>query len=263
MGKTRLLREISNIAQELGFRSGFGAGRQGEEIVELAAFMESVCGGPDPVLDLRKLSQSPAATPEYRFWILNDLQALLEQATIDAPIVVCLDDLQWADGGTAAALRSLPPRLESSPIFWMLAIRPREGSVAVADAIAELLDDGASAISLPPLDEQAVVEMASDVLGAHPDESVMEATSRAVGNPFLLMELLLGLKEEDLLTIEAGNATLTEARLPERVANTMSQRMSRLSPRRECRTYGGSIAGPAVLYRRALADDRSTRAELT
>jgi DNA-binding CsgD family transcriptional regulator len=229
MGKTRLLREISNIAQELGFRSGFGAGRQGEEIVELAAFMESVCGGPDPVLDIRKLSQSPAATPEYRFWILNDLQALLEQATIDAPIVVCIDDLQWADSGTAAALRSLPPRLESSPIFWMLAIRPSEGSVAVADAIAELLDHGASAISLPPLDELAVVEMASDVLGAHPDESVMEATSRAAGNPFLLMELLLGLREEDLLTIEVGNATLTEARLPERVANTMSQRMSRLS----------------------------------
>ena len=188
MGKTRLLREVSDIAKELGFRSGFGAGRQGEEIVELAAFMESVCGGPDPVLGLGKLSQSPAATPEYRFWILNDLQASLEQAAMDAPIVVCLDDLQWADGGTAAALRSLPPRLESSPIFWMLAIRPREGSVAVADAIAELLDDGAAAISLPPLDEQAVVEMASDVLGAHPDESVIEATNRAIGNPFLLMK---------------------------------------------------------------------------
>jgi hypothetical protein len=40
--------------------------------------------------------------------------------------MICLDDLQWADSGTAAALRSLPARLAPLPVGWILAFRPTE-----------------------------------------------------------------------------------------------------------------------------------------
>jgi hypothetical protein len=43
--------------------------------------------------------------------MLQDIQALLEQATLRQPILICLDDLQWADSGTRAAIRTLPTRL--------------------------------------------------------------------------------------------------------------------------------------------------------
>ena len=36
-------------------------------------------------------------------------EAMLERAALDGPLLISLDDLQWADSGTAAALRALAP----------------------------------------------------------------------------------------------------------------------------------------------------------
>ena len=44
------------------------------------------------------------------------------------------------------------------------------------------------------------------------------------------MELLSGLREEHLVSLEAGRATLTEARLPLRVREGMRRRLARMSP---------------------------------
>lgn len=231
IGKSRFLRESILVATEVGFRTGNGVGRRGDEFVDLAPLMMAVCEGSQPLLDKRRIAKASETTPEHRYWVLNDLQGLLEEASENAPLMVCLDDMQWADSGTAAALRSLPQRLAAFPIFWIVASRPNEVSSPVADAMSELLDGGALSIHLGPIDESGVADIAGDVLGGMPDEAVMKATRRAAGNPFLLMELLLGLREEELLTIAAGNATLREERLPERIVNSMSQRMSRLSPR--------------------------------
>jgi predicted ATPase len=39
-----------------------------------------------------------------RHWALLQVQELLEQAAMDQPVLMCLDDLQWADAGTLEAL---------------------------------------------------------------------------------------------------------------------------------------------------------------
>ena len=54
-------------------------------------------------------------------------------------------------------------------------------------------------------------------------------TESAKGVPFFLQELLFGLLEEDLVTVEDGEAVLIEARLPARVRESMLQRLERLS----------------------------------
>jgi len=232
IGKTRLLTEARSIAERLGFRTGFGAGRQGEEIVELSALMDAICGGNVPLVDFAKLSKL-VGSPEQRYWVLHDVQSLLERAAMETPLMVCLDDLQWADSGTAAALRTLPQCLSTLPISWVLAIRPREGSVPMVSALTELADGGAHLISLGPIDREAVTQIAADVLGAKPGEGVLQAAERAAGNPFLLVELLLGLKEENLVSSNGRVVNLTADRLPGRVGNTMSQRIKMLSPSAE------------------------------
>ncbi len=232
IGKTRLLTEARSIAERLGFRTGFGAGRQGEEIVELSALMDAIFGGNVPLVDFAKLSKL-VGSPEQRYWVLHDVQSLLERAAMETPLMVCLDDLQWADSGTAAALRTLPHCLSTLPISWVLAIRPREGSVPMVSALTELADGGAHLISLGPIDREAVTQIAADVLGAKPGEGVLQAAERAAGNPFLLVELLLGLKEENLVSSNGRVVDLTADRLPGRVGNTMSQRIKMLSPSAE------------------------------
>ncbi|MDT7567138.1 MAG: hypothetical protein QOG76_5762, partial [Pseudonocardiales bacterium] len=90
----------------------------------------------------------------------------MEGAAAVAPLVVCLDDLQWADSGTLAALRALPARLESVPVGWVLAARPIQPGSVLADVVEQLVSRGARRITLEPLTPAAVAELASEVMGA-------------------------------------------------------------------------------------------------
>ena len=154
---------------------------------------------------------------------------MLEGTAAVAPVLVCLDDLRWADSGTLAALRALPPRLESVPVAWILAARAIQPGGALDDLVEQLASRGARRIILEPLTPDAVAELASEVMEARPDQALLELAADAAGNPFFLVELLQGLREERLVRIEEGEARLVEARLPQRVAAGMRHRLARLS----------------------------------
>src|SRR3954469_1538216 len=120
MGKTRLLAEAARVARRLAFRVGAGAAEPGAEVVELAPLMTALFDGSQPLLERSGLRELHAL-PEQRYWLLQDLQAMLERAALDGPVLILLDDQQWADSGTAAALRALPIGLADLPIAWILA----------------------------------------------------------------------------------------------------------------------------------------------
>jgi predicted ATPase len=144
------------------------------------------------------------------------------------PLLICLDDMQWADSGTAAALRSLPQRLASLPVAWFLTTRLGQGSAQVLTALAELVNAGADVERLGPLDQQAVVQVVADILQAQPDEDLLRRADRLRGNPFLLVDFIRGLEEEGIVAVKSGRATLIEDRLPSRVSDDMRRRLSRL-----------------------------------
>jgi predicted ATPase len=91
-GKTRLLREAFAAAIDLGIRGGHGMADPVDRIVELAPLLEALFQNDPPLFDRRLLSDQHAA-PEQRFWLLQDIEALLERAAMDEPLMLCLDDL--------------------------------------------------------------------------------------------------------------------------------------------------------------------------
>jgi predicted ATPase len=119
-------------------------------------------------------------------------------------MLVWLDDLQWADAGTVAALRSLPGRLASEPIVWLLAARPDESPAPLRAASDHLAGEGAVRIVLEPLPTAAVEQVVAETLGAEPDPEVLLMAGAAGGNPFFLVELLLGLRDEQLVRTREG-----------------------------------------------------------
>ena len=171
MGKSRLIGEGVRMAQRPGFRVGLGAAEPSESVAELAPLLRALFDGSEPLLDRAGLSSLHAA-PEQRYWRLQDLQSLLERAAMDGPLLIFLDDVQWVDSGTVAALRALPPRLASLPIGWVLAMRPDQGAGQLRSAVEYLVDEGAERLVLEPLSEAAVAQVASDVMRAEPDESL-------------------------------------------------------------------------------------------
>src|SRR6476646_9860907 len=159
MGKSRLLAEVSTIARSLGIRVGSSAADPSETVVELAVLLAAQFDGAEPLLDDSGLAVLHAH-PEQRFWLLRDLQQLLERAALESPLLIAIDDAHWADRGTIAALRTLPIRL---------------------------MGDGARTIVLGPLDDDAIEHLARDMLAAQPDQSILEQLAEADGSPFLIV----------------------------------------------------------------------------
>jgi DNA-binding CsgD family transcriptional regulator len=241
MGKTRMLAEAARMAGRLAFRVGTGVAEPGAGVVELAPLMTALFDGLHPLLDRSGVSEL-RSPPEQRYWLLQDLQAMLERRALDGPVLISLDDQQWADSGTAAALRALPVRLADLPIAWILAFRSDQGSAQLLSAIEHLDHSGAERIVLGPIDEAAVSKVAEDVIGAEPDEVLLDLVRGARGSPFVLTEILSGLRDEKLIRVVAGQAELVGGRLPRRIGVTMRERLRGLSaPARETATVAASL----------------------
>lgn len=105
-----------------------------------------------------------------------------------------------------------------------------EGGAGLDRTVADLLRDGAGQTTLEPLDHAAIADVAADVLGAAPDGDIIALAEGAHGNPFWLIELLSGLRDERLVAIDAGRATLGEGQLPRRLGETMRRRLTLMSP---------------------------------
>ena len=229
-GKTTLLAEAASLAADGGILVFCGGGDPAARAVPLGAILDALVSTDDPPVDparLHELSQSP----DQRFWLLREVQESLEKAAHRAPLLVVVDDLQWADAATASALVTLSRRLATHRIGWLLALRRGELLAdAAQDAVDRLEAAGASEIRLGPLDKAAVAQVARDMLGGEPDEALREVLSRADGQPFLLTELLRGLRTENLVTVDGGTAKLAVgARLPRRLVDSVASQLARLT----------------------------------
>src|SRR5258707_294702 len=142
MGKSRLLAEAAAIAHSLGIRVGASAADPSETMVELAALLAALFDGAEPLLHASELTTLHARA-EQRFWLLRDLQQLLERAALESPLLISIDDSHWADGGTIAAIRTLPMRLMGLPIAWAIALRPPREAAPLVHAIQQPKQEGA------------------------------------------------------------------------------------------------------------------------
>jgi DNA-binding CsgD family transcriptional regulator len=228
IGKSRLLAEVASLARSLGVRVGTSAADPNETVVDLAPFLDALFGGTAPLLDPAGLS-TLRAHPEQRFWVLRDVQQRLERAALESPLLIAIDDAQWADGGTIAALRTLPRRLMGLPIAWFVTLRPPREASPLVDALDGLKQAGACSIDLGPLTDDAVARVAQDMLSAKPDDSILDGIAEAEGSPFVVVETLLGLQEENRILLVDGRAELIGDQVPRRVHERMRQRLGRLS----------------------------------
>ena len=168
LGKTRLLEECAALAAGMSFRVGHGSADPGPLTDALGALYEALFEGDTPLADRSALSDLHAS-PEYLFWHLQDVQALIEEAALDSPVLLCLDDLHWSTATFAVAMRQLLPRLASLPVAWAMTFRPDQGPHQVQKAKSAMIQSGTHLIRLGPVERDAVAQIAEDVLGAQVD----------------------------------------------------------------------------------------------
>ncbi|GIH28169.1 helix-turn-helix transcriptional regulator [Acrocarpospora phusangensis] len=166
---------------------------------------------------------------DRRLLLVEQLQGPLEQRVAQEPMLLTLDDLHWADPITLLALRSMTRDLASYPLVWMLSRTSGSGDGPHLDYLFNVLErDGAIRITLQALDERAVADVVTDVLGAAPEPDVLALADIVDGNPFLLVDLLDKLNSEGVFHIAEGHARMVSARLPQAQAVTQ-KRLEELS----------------------------------
>ena len=240
IGKSSLLAEARVIAGRVGVRALFGEASESRAAVPFAPLLDATLDSDPPIGE----PESARLLSEQPYWMLHELQGALESAARERPLVVVLDDLHWADSGTLAALTALPARLVGSPILWILARCGDQGRARVRESMARLERSDARRLQIPPLSDQAVAAVVADTVGAEPAAGLLALAAGTSGVPFLLVELLAGLNEENRLRVKDGRAEVVGQGLPRRLTDSMRDRLDRLSGDAAQAIRVASVLGP-------------------
>lgn len=224
IGKSRVLDEARTLAVDAGLRPYSAKVHESQYTVPFAPLLDAALNGEAPLGDPKALRRL-ATQSDLHSWVVYELQAALEEAAAETPLMVCLDDLQWADAGTLVALRSLTANLADVGVLWLLVHRTGDLRRPVREMLRHLETSGATHLTLDPLEPDAISAIVTDVVGAPPGPILASMVREAEGNPFLLLEVLNGLAEEDRLGIVDGLATVLGEGLPRRLSTSMQDRL--------------------------------------
>ncbi|MDH6708358.1 DNA-binding CsgD family transcriptional regulator [Kitasatospora sp. MAA19] len=193
IGKTTLLAEAVTRARAAGFSVGLGKADELHHIVPLSSLAACVLHGDQPLLSGDAFADL-ARNHDQRIWLVERIAEAIEARAGSAPVLIALDDVQWADPLSRFALKQLPTRLWTSPVLWILAGRPESAGPAAEVVAAAKGTIPTVTVPLGPLSGAAVGQLAGDTLGAAVDERVRDLLDGAGGNPFLAVEMLAGLR---------------------------------------------------------------------
>lgn len=173
---------------------------------------------------LRPWEQSRADGPRDIFPVLHGLHWLTANLAAERPLMLAVDDLQWADEPSLRWLNYLANRVERLPAGVIVTSRPPEREST------PLLGPHAERLSLRPLDVATAGRLIADVMHAEPDPSFVAACHAATGgNPFLLHELARSMAARAIAP-DADAAMAVLETTPETVVTSVRDRLAELDP---------------------------------
>ncbi|MGW3071388.1 ATP-binding protein [Kitasatospora sp. NPDC001132] len=196
IGKTTLLAEAVSRAGAAGFAVGLGKAEELHHIVPLSSLAASLLHGDRPLLSDGAFVDL-ARRHDQRIWLVERLAEAVEALAGSGPVLIGLDDVQWADALSRFALQQLPTRLRTSPVLWLLTARQEPAGPAEEVVAAATGNLPTVTVALGPLSGAAIGQLADDALGTAADAWVRDLLDGAGGNPFLAVETLAGLRIAD------------------------------------------------------------------
>lgn len=266
VGKTCLIQEVLIRARELGTAVHHA---QPEELEwtrpfgPLADALGCRLGATHPGRALigRALAGDIEAS---EFQIVEQLLALTAELADELPLVLAVDDLQWADPSTLRALRSMGRRLADAPVLMLLAARPAPRSVELTTLIRQFEAGGSTRILLTPLDDVAIRVLIEASLGAPPGPGLTAHVARAAGNPLFVTELLRAFVEGGAVRLADGVAdVVVDSTLPASLRATILGRLAPFEGPAMDLLRKASLLGTAFTLRDLSAVLRRPAVELT
>lgn len=185
IGKTALVTEIRRQSAALRLRVAGGKCDEIEQVSPGAPVIALLRSGRDPLFDADAFEQIAGAVSEPLV-LAERIASHLEQAAATQPLLITLDDVQWADRVSRFLLRSLVSRLVGLPVVWVFAGR----EIALDDDLVCCDPVRIEQIPLGPLTASDLVAIAHDRLGRLPNARARRFLNAVGGNPLLATHLI-------------------------------------------------------------------------
>ncbi|WP_437522042.1 AAA family ATPase [Sorangium sp. So ce726] len=211
-------------------------GQNGRLLTDVLPELDLLLGPQPPVPEL------PPTEAQSR--LLAMLQRFVAAcAQKEHPVALFLDDLQWADAASLLLLEQLATYAEPEHLLLIGAYRDNEVGPAhpLRLTLAEVQKRGAavSELVLEPLSAAHVGALVAEAV--HAPEAQVEPLSQLVyektaGNPFFVLQFLIALHEEGLITFDADEgawrwdiAAIRDKGFTDNVVELMAGKLKRLS----------------------------------
>jgi predicted ATPase/DNA-binding SARP family transcriptional activator len=242
IGKTALLREFVRRAaeREPALRVGWG------ECDALAGQGSAYLPFREIWRGLGEILPDPAGFDAPRAeGVAEWFTAEVRRGASGSPLVLVIDDLQWADAPSLGLLFHLARRISDARILLVAAYRDAEVAVAgegrsTSTLIAEWMRlHGGGGIALEALDAPDALRLAAEVLESGPDELSPGLRERLLrhtgGHPLFTVEAVRELRDRGGIVRGDGGdwregAAAAWAALPARVEGVIAERVRRLPP---------------------------------
>ncbi|WP_239090596.1 ATP-binding protein [Asanoa iriomotensis] len=218
VGKTRLLEEIAAEAERRGALVAWGRCLEGDVAPSMWPWVQAVGAVVDALPPAARqqvrgnelgplLGLSAAAAPlppgGGRFHLFEQAVAIVGQVSLRRPVVLLVDDLQWADAASLDLFSHLIARQPSGTAviaaFRASAPTPGPDLSRVLSAASRLPVH--RRVRLGPLGVSEVAELVRRETGQHPSSRVtQQIVARTGGNPFFVRELSRQLAAEAVCT---------------------------------------------------------------
>ena len=238
IGKTRLVQSIVDEARSRGV-TVFGG--QAHPFERTRPF--GVVAG---ALDLSRRSQDPRRASigallggqtsgasgrgagDVQYQVVEEIVDLVETWCADRPVLLCVEDIHWADTASLLAISSLVRRLPLSALLVVVTVRPSPLSAEVVRLLDDLASEGARTLQLKPLGSDDVTTLARQVLGASPGPSLITMLAKSSGNPLWVVAMLRSLADEGSLHRTGDIVEATTSGLPASLGDLVIRRLRHL-----------------------------------
>jgi DNA-binding CsgD family transcriptional regulator len=231
IGKSALVHAAVSAAPDAGCQTFWGAGDELGTALPLLPFLDalqvrepSVNARRNTIVGLLRGEIAADRGADVPATLTEQLLALVAEESAVRPVVLVIDDLQWADPASVALWGRLARTARQAPLLLIGTARPvphRDDLLALRRIVG---DDGR--IQLTGLAEPAVADLVTLLAGGRPDGSLLHLAEGAAGNPLYLTELVAALLRGSNLTLTpAGTAALVGETGPDSLSAVIADRL--------------------------------------
>jgi DNA-binding CsgD family transcriptional regulator len=236
IGKSTLVRTALAETRAVGCQVFWGAGDELGQALPLQPLLEglrvrepSTHPRRNAIVGLLRGEVATDRGADVSATLAEQLLALVAEHCDEQPVILVVDDLQWADQASVTLWGRLARSRRQVPLLLIGMMRPvpqRDDLLAMRRIVNDAGRIQLTRMQLSRLGETEVTELVASLAGGKPAGELLELADGAAGNPLYLTELVAALDRSSRLTItDAGVAELLSGPVPSSLSAAIADRL--------------------------------------